>query len=162
MLRSLIRQLAHKQDAVRRDLESFYSAHGDGSQPSREQLCTIFIQMMKECDGIWIVLDALDECRTKEGDRTEGLLSWMRDLMTSRPTNVHMLATSRLAAIESEIPRWAGDQAVFSIRNIGTLDDVRQYIRRRIREGEGFRRWSSRPDVREEIETRLVEGSDGM
>lgn len=164
MLRSLIHQLAHKQDAALKDLESLFSTHRNGrSQPSREELCTVFIQMIKQCDEVWIVLDALDECSTRKGHQTEGLLSWMKDLVMSRPTNIHMIVTSRLQGdIESEIPRWAGRQAIFSIQNDSALDDIRQYVRRRVLQGEGFRRWHSRPDVQKEIESRLMEKADGM
>ena len=51
--------------------------------------------MVSSAEDTYIMLDALDECHTRTGPRTEGLLSWIRDLLGSEHKNVHPIATNR-------------------------------------------------------------------
>ena len=41
-------------------------------------------------------------------------------------------------------------------------NDIRAYVRKRVREDERFKRWQDRSDVRDEMETRLMEKANGM
>ena len=96
MVRSLISQLYSKCRGASKELDSLFSSCEDGRrQPSCESLCKAFLHMIEQVKEVWIVLDALDECRTRKGPPTEGLLSWMRDLLSSEQRNVHLLVTSR-------------------------------------------------------------------
>jgi hypothetical protein len=40
--------------------------------------------------------------------------------------------------------------------------DISAYIKDRVRNGDDLKRWRPRPDLQEEIETRLIEKADGM
>lgn len=119
--------------------------------------------MVKQAGQVWIVLDALDECRTRAGKRTIGSLSWMTDLLKSDDRNVHLLMTSRPEQdIEAEVRQWACDGDVLSLQGDGVTEDIRAYIHTRIREDNDLKRWRSRPDVQDEIEARLTAKADGM
>lgn len=163
MIRSLISQLFHKREDTRKHLDSLFSSCNDGDrQPTTESLCKSLLLMIQQTDEVWIVLDALDECRTRKGTETEGLLSWMKGLL-SVPRNAHLLITNRHEEdIESALIKWASSEDMMCIQSKLVTDDIREYVYDRTRKGDGFRRWQSWPKVQKEIETSLVEKVDGM
>jgi hypothetical protein len=118
--------------------------------------------MIQQVDEVWIVLDALDECDTREGNRTK-LLLWMEGLLSPKLRNTHLLVTSRQEEdIESALSKWAGIEDMMPIQSDLVTDDIRAYVRARVKEDDGLKRWRSSPDVQEEIETRLMEKACGM
>ena len=77
--------------------------------------------------------------------------------------NLHLLVTSRQEEdIESALKRWACIEDIVPIQSIHITDDIRGYIRARVRHDDGLQRWRSRPEVQEEIETILTVKADGM
>ncbi|KAI0379047.1 hypothetical protein F5Y04DRAFT_290521 [Hypomontagnella monticulosa] len=90
-IRSLISQLYYQRKDVRKYLDSLHS--DDGIQTSLESLCTTFQNMVQQTDEVWIVLDALDECSSQNGNRDTLLrfIQTIRDLQM----NIHLLVTSR-------------------------------------------------------------------
>ena len=163
MVRSLVMQLSWKFEDAREQLDLLYSSSEDGHQkPTRESLCKVLLNMMKQVKEVWIVLDALDECCTRKGSPTEGLLSWIRDLYRSEQRNVHLLVTSRPEQdIQSGLSEFHDDNIVPIQGNL-IANDIRAYIHTRVRQDEGLKRWRARPDVQDEIETRLMEKVDSM
>src|SRR5947209_7612016 len=84
MVRSLTSQLYSKCGGASKEFDSLFSSCEYGRrQPSCESLCKAFLHMTELVKEVWIVLDALDECRTRKGQPTKGLLSWIRDLLSS-------------------------------------------------------------------------------
>lgn len=164
MVRSLINQLYYKHEQTAQQLDSLFSSYGDGrQQPTMESLCKILLHQIEQVKEVWIVLDALDECHTRKGPPTEGLLSWIREVLCSEQRNVHLLITSRLEQdIESGIMEFARDDDIVPIQSSAITDDIRAYVRTRVREDNPLKRWRNRPDVQQEIETRLMEKADGM
>ena len=164
MVRSLASQLYYKRKDTRPPLDSLFSSCGDGrQQPDGELLCQSLLDMIRLVDEVWIVLDALDECCTRRGTPTEGLLSWITDLRNSGQRNVHLLVTSRPEQdIEAEVRKWARDEDITPIQSSLITDDIRGYVRTRVRDDKALERWRSRPDVQDEIETRLMEKAGGM
>jgi hypothetical protein len=160
MIRSLISQLYHKRKDTQKQLDSLFCSCENGSrQPTTELLYTSFLDMILQVGEVWIVLDALDECRT----RTEGLLSWIKDVVSSKVTNASLLVTSRQEQdIELAISEWAHDKDLIPIQSGLVTDDIRAYVRTRVREDASLKRWRSKPDIQEEIETKLMEKADGM
>ena len=163
MVRSLISQLYSKGGDTLKELDSLYSSCEDGRrQPPCESLYKTFLRMIEQIKDVWIVLDALDECRTRQGPSTEGLLLWIRDLLSSEQRNVHLLVTSRPEQdITSMISQFACKDIVPIQSNLIT-DDIRAYVHTRVRQRAEFKRWRSHPEVQDEIETRLMEQADGM
>ncbi|OKP14623.1 hypothetical protein PENSUB_12571 [Penicillium subrubescens] len=64
--------------------------------------------------------------------------------------------------INSEIREWASDDNIIAIESSHIHDDIRSYVHGKVRNDSGFKRWRSRPDVQEEIETRLLDKADGI
>ena len=118
--------------------------------------------MIEQVKEAWIILDALDECRTRKGPSTEGLLSWIDDLLNSEQRNVHLLVTSRPEHdIESRIIEFAHKE-IMPIQSNLITNDIGTYVRTRVEEDNSFKRWRSQPEIQKEIETRLMEKANGM
>lgn len=164
MIRSLISQLYYKFEDTWKQFDSLFSSYEDGHrQPTCESLCKTFLHMIEQVKEVWIVLDALDECRTRKGPPTEELLSWIRYLLSSEQRNIHLLITSRPEQdIESRMIEFAHEDNIVPIQNSLIGDDILAYVRTRIREDDGLKRWRSQPKVQNEIESRLIEKAGGM
>ncbi|KAI9037716.1 5'-methylthioadenosine/S-adenosylhomocysteine nucleosidase family protein [Aspergillus affinis] len=153
MIRSLLSQFYDEQIEARGPLDSLFSSCENGrQQPTMERLCVTFLQMLQAVDEIWIVQDALDECKTWKGFQFEGLLSWIKDLVASKPSNIHLLVTSRQEEdVESALMSWAPAKSKFPIQKGDVTNDIRAYVRAQIHIDDRLKRWRSRPDVQEEI-----------
>ncbi|SCV35431.1 related to ankyrin [Fusarium fujikuroi] len=161
---SLCSQLYRKERKVQERLDSLYSSCDDGhQQPTTEALEAAFNDMIQQAGEVWIVVDALDECRTRKGFPTGGLLSWLKTLLDTQQLNVHLLVTSRPEQdIESAITGWDRIQDVVPIQSKLTMDDIRTYVHTRVRQHPGLARWQQQPKVQGEIEAALIEKADGM
>ncbi len=159
MIRSLINQLYYKCIDTQKQLDLLFSSSNNRPyKPTCESLCQVLLQMMEQAKEVWIVLDALDECRTRKGPPTEGLLLWIRDLLELEQTNVHLLVTSR-PEIKSEVSEWVQNDDIVPLQSDLIAGDIRAYVQTRIG---GVKKWESQPEVRNEIETRLMEKAHGM
>jgi Cdc6-like AAA superfamily ATPase len=68
MVRSLVSQLYYNHEQTAQQLDSLFSSCQNGcQQPTGESLCKLLLQEIGQFKEVWIVLDALDECRTKKG-----------------------------------------------------------------------------------------------
>jgi len=159
MIRSFVSQLSYKHEHIAQQLHSIFSSCEDGrQQPTIESLCEFLLSSVEQVSEVWVVIDALDECSTRAG-----VLAWIRDILASEGRNVHLLVTSRQEQdIESSLSEFTCKDDMIPIQNNLTGGDIRAYIHARIREDEAFKRWGTRPDIQDEIETRLSKKADGM
>ncbi|KAE8443901.1 hypothetical protein EG329_001211, partial [Mollisiaceae sp. DMI_Dod_QoI] len=110
----------------------------------------------KNFSSVYITIDALDEATD---DDRETMLTALRDIIRDgRHDRVQLLATSRKELdIERELLPLGAN---LSLSNPYVDEDIRTYVRNRMREESKFRRW---PDqLRDEIELALVKGAKGM
>lgn len=118
--------------------------------------------MIEQVKEAWIVLDALDECSTRKGGSTEGLISWISDIVNSEQRNIHLLVTSRQEQdILAEFDEWVDKSRVLVLSEL-ISSDIRSYVHTKVREGSGLKRWQSRQDVQDEIQGTLVTKANGM
>lgn len=159
MIRSLADQLYNKKTSVRKHLDALYSFCDDGkSQPDIESLGKTLQTMVQKGGEVWIVLDALDECRTRRGQPTKGLLSWIHEFRVSQ-TNARFIVTSRREQdIKSCIETWPHCIPI-ALESDLVADDIRKYVATRVKE-QG--RWHPRPDLQKEMESTLTAKAYGM
>ncbi|EXA53722.1 hypothetical protein FOVG_01438 [Fusarium oxysporum f. sp. pisi HDV247] len=162
LVRSLCNQLYYKEGKVQERLDSLYSSCDNGhQQPTTEALEAAFNDTIQQAGEVWIVVDALDECRTRKGFPTAGLLSWLKTLLDIQQLNIHLLITSRLEQdIESTITGWDRIQDVVPIQSKSTMDDICAYVHTRVRQHPGLARWQQQPKIQDEIEAALIEKAD--
>ena len=160
LLRSLTYQLYSRCPDSQKELDSLLTLHEDGrKQPTTESLSKIIHFMMQRAPRLHIILDALDECTTRRE-----LLNWMKTLSASEFANVHLIATSRREdELESGLSEWIERENMMAIDSDLVNDDIRSYIKARLQNSKEFqKRWDSKPDVLEEIESVIGEKSHGM
>jgi Cdc6-like AAA superfamily ATPase len=164
MVRSLISQLYSACENTRKRLDSLFASCEDGRrQPTCESLCLALLQLIDPLKDVYIVLDALDECSTRTGSHTKGLLSWIKELMGSSQRNIHLLVTSRPEHdIQSKLSNLVHEENIIPIQSDLVSDDIQAYIHTRVRQGEGLKRWREQLEVQEEIEAALTLKANGM
>jgi hypothetical protein len=148
-----------KHASSRKELDKLFSSCENGHlQPTEESLLATFTQMMNTAEKVQIVIDSLDECKTRRD-----LLLWMETVARSRHEGLCLLATSRKEDdIESELVRWLDKRDCMSIQRVLVNNDIGVYIRERLQNDHCLQRWHSKPTVQDEIETELIEKADGM
>ncbi|KKP03106.1 hypothetical protein THAR02_04774 [Trichoderma harzianum] len=164
-LGSLVLQLYCKNKNSQKPLNSLYDSCGKGiTRPSADQLFETFRNMLQHAGKIHVILDALDECQMRKEHPTGGLLASIEALATSQQTNIRLLVTARPEQdITSSIESWARSQDIVPLQRGLVEGDILAYIKARVRSGEGpLKRWNERPEVQNEIETRLSKEANGM
>jgi hypothetical protein len=164
MVRTLIIQLYYKRVETSQQLDSLFSSCQDGRrQPTSELLRKVLFDMIDQVKEVWLVLDALDECRARSGSSEEGVLSWIQEVLDSDQRSVHLIVASRPEhEIKSGIMEFAHHNDIVPIQSSDITDDIAAYVHSRVREDDSLKRWRSQPDVQEEIETKLVAKANGM
>jgi Cdc6-like AAA superfamily ATPase len=156
MVRSLIFQLYRIRQKSRSDLDKLYLSCKDGQeQPRHSQLLGTLHIMLQDTSTTYIVLDALDECRTRQE-----LQSW---LMTPEAQGLQLFLTSRKEEdIESSISSWLAPASIVPIQQGPVDNDIRAFIYSKMAKDEELQRWQHTPDIFTEIESKLMEKAGGM
>ncbi|EED14280.1 ankyrin repeat and socs box protein, putative [Talaromyces stipitatus ATCC 10500] len=156
MLRSVLKQLF---DRGKRTSTAFDQVIGNGDQqPSPEQLLFTLKDIVSEFRDVYIVLDALDECHDLQHlfDVFEEFEKWTE-------AHIHLLFTSReLKDIKEFVEGLTTEKFMIKLSAAIVKEDIRMYIRDRLRTDRNLKRWRNHPKVQEEIEQSLIEKSDGM
>jgi hypothetical protein len=159
MHKSLIIQILQQSKEIPPRLRELYSLHVKAQrQPPADALLTALGQLIESFLHVYIVLDALDECADREElMETLALLSRWR-----LPSN-HLIVTSRREwDIEQTIQRIASPQGKVCLESKVVDEDIRQYIRQRLVDDQALRKWRGDSTLLHEIETALIQGSQGM
>ncbi|KAI9765534.1 MAG: hypothetical protein M1840_007360 [Geoglossum simile] len=159
MIRSLIAQLSIQSASIPQALESLFSSCMNGArQPVTDALLETLRQMIREFTEVFIILDALDECKERQE-----LLEDIGKIAEWKAGKLHILATSRREKdIEEQIEPQANQEENICIQSALVNDDIRAYIHERLQTDRKLRRWQSRPEVQQEIEGTLMDKADGM
>ena len=159
MLRSLIIQLFSKHQSIPEPLLSLFQSCQSGAKPPPTgELETLLKTLIDLYDKTFIILDALDECE----DRQE-LLTFLENAIGWNSQKLNVVMTSRKLKdfedfFKAEIEEWSR----LSIQNEKVNEDIRSYVHGKLQNDRRFKRWRGQPKVQEEIETKLMEKSDGM
>ncbi|KAF3765426.1 Pfs, NACHT and ankyrin domain protein [Cryphonectria parasitica EP155] len=160
-VRSLISQLYYKEPQSQKHLDLLWSQKGR-EQPSTQELSSTFEKMLEDAGEVWVILDALDECKTRDGSPAPGLLKWLENLHL-RHKSLHLLVTSRPENdIKSAIESFAKKEWVLCLESHLVAKDIHNFIHERVTKHDDLKRWRKRPEVQQEIERVLQAKSDGM
>ncbi|KAH7030625.1 uncharacterized protein B0I36DRAFT_348831 [Microdochium trichocladiopsis] len=158
MVRSLVHQLYHRVAGARTFLDSLYALCGhSSSQPSTDSLQSTLESMFQSAGGVWLALDALDECTTRQE-----LLDWIRHLRETSP-GVSLIATSRLEQeIEASIRRMKSGTSIIPLQSERVHCDIQQYVEAKVYGDSALRRWRNRPAIQAKIQKALIEKANGI
>jgi len=145
---SLLKQMVQDCAAISDDVKSFYDLHRRReAHPTLDQLTDVLISEIRTYSKVFIVVDALDECREDDATRSM-LLSVLRSL----PGQVNLMITSR------DLPSIARCfEGTKRLRIRAKDDDIRVYIEARIALGPKHLK-----KLQEVIANRIVQNAKGM
>ncbi|KDN68182.1 hypothetical protein CSUB01_10565 [Colletotrichum sublineola] len=160
LLRSLAFQLYLTGTEATTILDRLFTSSDDGNrQPDISALSTCVELMLQSSPNIAIVLDALDECTTRDK-----LLSWIRRLSSSSNTKkIKLIVTGRPEAeFCREIPRVFGENNCKVLSKEAVNADIHSYVDHELHQRPDFMEKNIPGDLLEQISCRLREGADGM
>ncbi|CAI7627297.1 unnamed protein product [Penicillium bialowiezense] len=131
MVRSILRQFMPR--TLPASMIKLWEDHSHrGSKPQQEKLTDIFDSLLDTSDcEFFLVLDALDECPTKEHDGRSLLLQFLKGLVERHRAKIHVLVTSRPEPdIRSKLEQYPSVNLESGLR-----DDVETFVRAQVSHG---------------------------
>jgi NACHT domain len=152
MLKWIISQLCRQVDRIP---ERVWTLHKSGREPIVDQLLLALEDTLEFFDGIYMVVDALDESL----EPRTNLLSVVQKITTdARFEKIQLLVTSReYLDIEIAIKPVSTTMA---LQNDLIREDIRKYVHSALREQHRFSAWPE--SLKEEVELALADGAKGM
>ena len=155
LIRSLVTQLSAHSLSCPDTLKTLYSQNLSGQQqPNTEGLMVTLKHIIGGFKQVYVVLDALDECRDREQ-----FLALVEEIVNWKIGKLHILTTSRA---EQDIADCIGPLVTAQINLCSTLvdADIQTHLHERLRNDSKLKRWPVK--VHEQIEAVLMEGAHGM
>ncbi|RKK75445.1 hypothetical protein BFJ69_g7702 [Fusarium oxysporum] len=153
LIANLLKQLSESQPSLFKPVEDLYNKRkASRTRPSLQELGRVLQEVAATYSRVYIVLDALDECETTDGT-LPNFIQQVLDLQSATSTNI--LATSRYIPEIKEKFRKA-----VSLKIRASEPDVRRYLAGRMSQLPVF--VQNKPELQEEIKTRILESVQGM
>ncbi|KAL6918298.1 hypothetical protein FSST1_009793 [Fusarium sambucinum] len=154
ILTSLLRQLAERQVSIPTVVRDLFNYHQPRKiWPSIEELSEALRSLVKTHNRVYIIFDALDECQTSGGVRSQ-LLKLLVDLKKNSHANLFM--TSRFMPDIEGV--FQGDITKLEIR--ASEEDVGRYLDSRLASLSQL--VARNKDLRDDIRTKVIKAVDGM
>ncbi|KAL8870000.1 MAG: hypothetical protein Q9174_003850 [Haloplaca sp. 1 TL-2023] len=159
MMLSLVKQLSQKSAVAMRKLEELYTSHHNGEKRlTSDRLLLLLRDLCTLYPTIYIVLDALEE-----SEPWTELEMFIRQIRSWDLKQIHFLCVSRR---EADIPQTLDElvprKYIIEMHSKAVTNDIRAYIDSRISGDSKLKRWSSKPEVLQEVEEHLLSKADGM
>ncbi|KAL8992084.1 MAG: hypothetical protein Q9169_007385 [Polycauliona sp. 2 TL-2023] len=156
MLRSLVSQLSTQDSAALSLLAELHSSC-EPAQSTDDALLAVLKKMVNVFPQIYIVLDALDECKSRAI-----LLEAIEDIVAWQHEGLRMLVTSRYEGdLKESLEPLVKESGTMDIRSAAMDEDIRNYIWTRLSDRSPLKRWQKHPEVQEEIVAYLMAKADG-
>ncbi|KAH7244907.1 hypothetical protein B0J15DRAFT_564744 [Fusarium solani] len=161
---ALLRQLVNLSDEVSSGVRTLHNEHKPGSSPPRpllESYELAFQAEVRRFDSVYIVVDALDECRDDENEEESYSCTRTRLLesLGNLGEKVHLLFTSR---DEDPAATLAGfTTPVVTLKVSTTDDDIRTYVQARINKSRSLQCCTD-SELRKKIQKIVTEKAAGM
>lgn len=153
LLSAALKQLVQGQPLIPEPIKALYDDHiKRRTRPSFDEVSKSLHSIIECYSQVFVVVDALDECRDDDGTRSK-LLSEIRNLQSQ--SNVKLMATSRLIP---EIEHEFETDIRLEVRAID--EDVEQYLDSQMSRLRGFVIRS--PTLRQLIKTNITKAADGI
>lgn len=155
LIRSLIEQLSLQSMKSMEALNTLFASSQDGQQqPTLDALTSTLQHMLGDFQQIFIILDALDECKEREE-----LLGLLENLIGWNLENLHIIATSRRERdIEETLEPLVTGQVCIQSALVNA--DIHIHLCDRLQNDPKLKKWPA--NVRREIENTLMDGAHGM
>ena len=153
LIASLLKQLLQKQSSLPQNVEILYNQHkAKQTRPSLDEISEALHSVVATYSEVYIIADALDECQISDGYRSR-FLSKIFNLQAK--TRAKLFTTSRpIPDIEKEF------KGCLQREILASDEDIRRYIDGHISKLPTF--VSNRPELQEEIKTKIATAVEGM
>jgi hypothetical protein len=156
ILGSVLRQLVEHPNISPRcseikALKKFYENNKNGTFQTKtklESLVSHILAVSKMFDRVFIIIDGLDECHSREN---------LLEMITKLTDGVHVLVTSRR---EADIQAKFVSQPALAMKEEAVQADIKAHVEDRLKNGGRLK--DLRPVTKEEIKQKLLEKSGGM
>ena len=153
VLAAILKQLIQGRPLITEPVERLYQQHTDrGTKPSLDEIFSVLRDVLAHYPTVYIVIDALDECRDSDGTRSQ-ILSKIRDLQARG--DVRLMTTSRF--IPEIVDEFRG---ALKLEVRASNEDVKRFVA-----GQTYRlpRCVQRDlALQDLIQRKIVEAVDGM
>lgn len=158
-LSSLVAQLCTRLTPLPPHLSQFYERCCQGKlHPGLDELTGILCEIVQSFESVFIILNALDEC--PKGEDRDCLLTVLANIESKSLQNLHTLVTSRREPdIEENLKAYLTSQPI-SLQGSEVDWDIRSHISSVLATDPKLKKWSE--DIKQEIETALAQGANGM
>lgn len=121
MLAAIVKQLVQGQLSAVEPVERLHRKHCNrGTKPLVEEIYSVLREVVAKHSMVYVVIDALDECRDSDGTRSQ-LLARLKDLQVGH--DVRIMATARfIPEIQAEFQR------AVKLEIQASDEDVRRYV----------------------------------
>ena len=155
LMRSLIIQLSSQYDSIPKPLLDLYQSHQDGAKPAPDAALTqTFRDIVLTFHNVYIIFDALDE-----SSNSEEVLEFIKTVQSWEFARLHLLATSRqVAEIEETLNDLVTDKLCLHDSKVNS--DILDFIDDQLANDKKLAKWP--PDIRKQIQKRLLQEEDGM
>ncbi|RYP26030.1 hypothetical protein DL768_011840 [Monosporascus sp. mg162] len=153
LLAAILKQLAQARPCVADPVARLHNQHAyRRTRPSLEEIISALRSVLSNYSSVYVVVDALDECASKDGTRSQ-LLAKLRDLQSN--TDMRLMVTSRpITEIENEFR----SMPTLEVRASDT--DVKRFVL-----GQIYRlpKCVQRDDeLQDFVQNKIVEAADGI
>lgn len=154
LLECLLKQLAERRGSVPECVKSLYNRlRAERMRPSVDQLSSALDVVVSLYSKVFIVIDALDECRDTDGSRAELLVETVGALQ--KPYRVNIFVTSR-----SKTNITKQFEQVIPLDISASEKDLRMFMDGHMSELRGF--VHNDPEVQEQIKTAIIKAAKGV
>ena len=144
LMASLIDQLFGRLDGIPKALGDLYDSYGKGLTASTEGLRGVLQDLLRIFQNVYIILDALDECRQRGQ-----ILELIRGMSSWQNCSIHLLVTNRKETDIKEVLDLIPTKEI-SLNSSAVDLDIERYIRAEIQANWRLKRWPE--EAKEEIE----------
>lgn len=157
LISSLISQLCNGLAEVPREIGDMYNRSNFGRQkPTQQHLQGVLVEMTALFRNVYIIIDAVDECKDDQLDR----LIHFIDVIRAYSSNVHLLLTSRPEhRIQLQLLPILTLPAISLVSN-ALESDIQLLIRSRLEMDRKLRKWSN--EIKKEVEESITKSAGGM
>ena len=158
---SILADLCAQTNLLTDTVKQMFSKCNDGHrEPLLSDLRSSFFSILPAFNTVFIIVDALDECPTKENERQE-VLQIIQDIHHHSATNLHFLVTSRRHHdIETVIAPLTSISPI-QIESVMVESDIKLYVQNEIRSIATKKTWWH-DQLCKEVEDTLLRGANGM
>jgi hypothetical protein len=154
-LRRLVLQLSAQCANPYGILSKHYNLYNGQKVPTWDELLVLLEKLLKDLDRTYLVLDALDECRTEDHDL---IVDFVQTILGWSAVRLHVLVTSQPRSIFANgFTKLKFDRIIMKKDRVS--EDIKLYISHELSSNSALAPWKSKS---EQIISHIVKKSAGM